>query len=62
MKLSHFDRSQQNSIDLQFDRSKQKWIDRNTLLKIKTDYLQSIKIKHKIYTIKQNEWGASQES
>jgi hypothetical protein len=29
--------------------------------KIKTDYLQSIKIKHKIYTIKQNEWGASQE-
>jgi len=56
MKLSPFDRSQQKSID----RNK-KWIDRNALVKIKTDYLQSIKIKHKIYTIKQNEWGASQE-
>jgi hypothetical protein len=74
MKLLHFDRSQQNSIDLHIDRSKQKWIDRlidrskqkmdrsKCLgIKIKTDYLQSIKIKHKIYTIKQNEWGASQE-
>jgi len=29
--------------------------------KLKTDYLQSIIIKHKIYTVKQNEWGASQE-
>jgi len=29
--------------------------------KKKNRLLQSIKIKHKICTIKQNEWGASQE-
>jgi hypothetical protein len=55
MKLSHFDRSQQNSIETKNGSIEMPWY------KIKTDYLQSIKIKHKIYTIKQNEWGASQE-
>jgi hypothetical protein len=51
------DRSTNRSIETKMDRSKCLGIKK----KIKTDYLQSIEIKHKIYTIKQNEWGASQE-
>jgi hypothetical protein len=54
------DRSTIRSIETKMDRSKNRSIEM-PWYKIKTDYLQSIKIKHKIYTIKQNEWGASQE-